>query len=212
MLLAYGLAAGFFQGGTQILVAGLKTPIIVLSALLLCLPSLYVFSALAGADLSRERFWTGASGFLGLVALLMVALLPVNWLFSVSSRSLWFVMILHMGVWQLAMLFAFRFLHNAFFPNGKSGVLALWALLFLCVSFQVTTLLRPVLWRADGAAWIDLRKQTFLEHWADSMTLATPDPASRQSPQPHALQSAPPDAASCECDAPTPREHAAIGS
>jgi hypothetical protein len=174
MLLAYGLAAGFFEGGFQILIAGLKTPVIVLGAMLLCMPSLYVFSALAGADLSRERFWTGAAGFLGLISLLMIALLPVNWLFSVSSRSLWFVMMLHMGVWQIASLFAYRFLQKAFFPSGRAAVLLLWSALFFCVAFQVTTVLRPVLWRAPGGPLIETGKETFLEHWGNAMSFQTP--------------------------------------
>src|SRR5882672_1595404 len=36
----YGAAAGFFQGGSQILLAALKVPLIVALSLLLCAPSL----------------------------------------------------------------------------------------------------------------------------------------------------------------------------
>jgi len=173
-LVAYGLAAGFFQGGSQILVAGIKTPIIVLGSVLLCAPSLYVFAALAGADLSLGRFWTGIGGFLGLTSLLMLGLLPVNWLFSVSSQSMWFIMLLHLAIWQTSLVFAYRFLRKTLFPQQSAKVLVLWTMLFLCVSYQVTTSLRPVLWRPAGTAVVDFRKKTFLDNWAESVSLATP--------------------------------------
>src|SRR5262245_43911947 len=88
--LCYGAAAGFFQGGGQIVVAAGKAPLIVLATAALCVPSLYVFGLLAGAALTRRRFVVVLSGFLGLVSLVMVGLLPIEWLFSVSSTSLAF--------------------------------------------------------------------------------------------------------------------------
>ena len=84
----YGAAAGFFQGGDQILVAALKAPLIILFTLLLCLPSLYVFSAVAGAEWTRRSFLAVLAGFAGTLALVLLALLPINWLFSSSSRLL----------------------------------------------------------------------------------------------------------------------------
>src|SRR4051812_32685875 len=48
----YGAVAGLFAGGTQILVSAFKAPLIILLSLALCLPSLYIFSALAGAPIS----------------------------------------------------------------------------------------------------------------------------------------------------------------
>src|SRR4051812_34568703 len=75
----YGAATGFFQGGLQIAVAIWKVPLIIVGSLLLCLPSLYVFSALSGTELA------------GIAGLILIALMPVVWLFSVSTLSLMFV-------------------------------------------------------------------------------------------------------------------------
>jgi hypothetical protein len=61
--LLYGAVAGLFQGGSQILVSAFKAPIIVGLALALCLPSLYVFSALSGARWSKRQLAATVSGF-----------------------------------------------------------------------------------------------------------------------------------------------------
>jgi hypothetical protein len=79
----YGLAAGFFQGDQQILVSALKILLVVAASLLLCLPSLYVFAVLAGAQLTVRTFFTAVLGFAGRLSLLGFAMLPIVWLFSV---------------------------------------------------------------------------------------------------------------------------------
>ena len=61
----YGASAGFFQGGAQIGVAALKAPLIVLGSLLLCAPSLYVFSALAGVRRPPRAFFLDLACFAG---------------------------------------------------------------------------------------------------------------------------------------------------
>ena len=161
----YGAAAGFFQGDAQIPIAGLKAGLIVGASLLLCVPSLYVFATLMGADLSPRRFLAVVSGFGGMIGLLLLGLLPVGWLFSVSSTSLAFVAWLHLVLWLVAVFFATRFLGEALRHTGSRPIAVFWVGLFCVVSFQVTTLFRPVLWRAPGALVFEGRKMFFLEHF-----------------------------------------------
>ena len=163
---AYGATAGLFQGGTQIGWSAVKTPLIVLGTALLCLPSLYVFSTLAGATLSPRRFAFVLSAFLALLGLLALGLIPINWLFSVSSRSLLFVVWLHMTAWLLAVALARRFLRSAFVDEGPRRAVGLWLVLFVVVSFQVTTCLRPVLWRDAAAPAFEGRRLSFMEHFS----------------------------------------------
>jgi hypothetical protein len=161
----YGAAAGFFQGGAQILLGALKAPLIVGLSLLLCLPSLYVFSALTGARWSPRSFLAVVAGFAGTLGLLLVGLLPIIWLFSLSSRYLGMVTWIHILLWVLALLVGWRFLSRALHACGAKGGLALWLLLFILVSFQVTTFLRPVLWRAPGTPLFQAQeKMSFFEH------------------------------------------------
>lgn len=161
----YGAAAGFFQGGRQILVAAFKAPLVLALTLVLCLPSLYVLSSLAGARWTRRSFLAVVAGFAATLALLLLALLPIGWLFSVSSRYLGSVVWLHLFLWVMALLLGWRFLGRALEAAGAKGGMLLWLLLFAIVSLQVTTFLRPVLWRPAGAPLFRTgEKMFFLEH------------------------------------------------
>jgi hypothetical protein len=160
----YGAAAGFFQGGTQILVAALKAPLIILLALLLCLPSLFVFSAMAGTRWTVRTFLAVLAGFAGTLALVLLALLPVSWLFSASSRHLSTAMVFQFLLWLVALALSEKFLRKALAALGtRPSALALWMGLFCLVSLQVTTMLRPVLLRKPGGGVFVTGKKSFLE-------------------------------------------------
>lgn len=160
----YGVAAGFFAGGASLLLAAFKVPLIILLTFLLCLPSLYVFGAMTGADWTGRRFLTAVSGFAATLGLLLVALLPIAWLFSVSSRYLASAVWLHFFLWVLAIVFGWRFLDVALRESGARSGLLLWLALFLIVSMQVATVVRPVLvWDGKGALFTQ-GKMFFLEH------------------------------------------------
>jgi len=167
----YGLVSGIFQGGPQLLVSALKAPVVVGGSLLLCLPSLYVFSALADGDISWRRVGAATVGFATLLAVILAGLVPIVWLFSVSSRSLTFVVLLHFFLWALALLLAFRILSLAF-PTGLArSVVFLWLGVFFVVSLQVATVLRPVLWTAEGGPVIEEGKMFFLQHFGEVIDL-----------------------------------------
>lgn len=160
----YGAAAGFFQGGTQILVAALKAPLIILLALLLCLPSLFVFSAMAGTRWTTRTFLAVLAGFAGTLAMVLLALLPVSWLFSASSRHLSTAMIFQFLLWVVGLVLSEKFLRKALVALGtRPSALALWMGLFLLVSLQVATMLRPVLLRKPGGGVFVTGKKSFME-------------------------------------------------
>jgi hypothetical protein len=163
----YGAAAGFFQGGDQILVAALKAPLIIFFTLLLCLPSLYVFSAVAGAEWTRRSFFVVLAGFAATLALVLLALLPINWLFSTSSRHLGAAAFFQFVLWILALGLAWRFLGQGLRASGARGGLVVWLLLFCVVSLQAATVLRPVLSRKPGSPIFVSGKKSFLEQIGD---------------------------------------------
>ena len=107
-LAGYGAVAGFFQGGSQIAVAALKAPLIVFCGLLLCLPSLVVFATLAGVKQPWREFGRVAAGLAATLGVILVSLGPIAWLFSVTSRSLAFMVLFHLATWGVALLFALR--------------------------------------------------------------------------------------------------------
>lgn len=160
----YGAAAGCFQGGGQVLVSAFKAPLIAALSLLLCLPSLYVVGALSGVRWSRRRLAASVAGFVGTLGILLAALLPVSWLFSVSSRYLASAVWLHVCLWIIALAFGWRFLGGALKQGGAGGGMWLWLFLFAIVSFQVATFVRPVLWRDPGKPLFESGKMFFLEN------------------------------------------------
>ena len=164
----YGAASGFFGGGPQIAIAAVKAPVIVTWSALLCVPSLYVFGLLSGASLTRERLVVTISGFVGMLALVLAGLLPIEWLFSVSTRSLAFVVWMHLALWAVALIFGARFLRVAL-PGMSPAAVRLWLFLFCVVSFQVATFVRPTIVRQPGAPIVESGKMFFLEHFNDAL-------------------------------------------
>ncbi len=132
--------------------------------LLLCAPSLYVFSAFSGVSFSLRGFWVAQTGFGATLGLLLVGFLPISWLFSVSSRSLLFLVYFHLLVWLICLGFGGRFLGQVFENVGGWEGRFAWLLLFLLVSLQMTTFLRPILWREPEAPLFQTERRTFFEH------------------------------------------------
>jgi len=170
----YAAAAGFFQGGSSIAIAALKVPLIIFGSLVLCLPSLYIFTALAGVEISIREFAAAVAGFSGIVGLILLALMPVTWLFAVSTMSLGFVVLLHLFIWITALVFGRRIIVKAIGP--ARGAVGLWLVLLFLVSLQLTTYMRPVLWHATGTPLLELEKQSFFSHYAGVLDFRPPSP------------------------------------
>ena len=164
----YGLAAGTFEGGANVIEAGLKAPLVVILTLLLCAPSLWVFSSLAGVRWTANAFGTVLASVVGLAGLVLLGLLPVAWLFSASSRFLGFVTVVHVVCWTLALGLAGSYLKRALAVLGGRAGAGLWTILALAVSLQVATVLRPLLWREPGTAVFAGEKLFFLEHFGEA--------------------------------------------
>jgi hypothetical protein len=160
---AYAAAAGMFQGGASIALAILKIPLIVLASVALCVPSFYVFTALAGADYAPRQLAALLAGFCGVAGLLLLGLMPVTWVFSISSRSLAFVVWMHIVLWVMTVLAARHYLVRV---TGKATATAIgcWIIIVFFVSLQMTTSLRPVLWRAPNQPLFTSTKLSFFEH------------------------------------------------
>jgi len=164
-LAGYGAVAGFFQGGSQIAVAALKAPLIVFCGLLLCLPSLVVFATLAGVKQPWREFGRVAAGLAATLGVILVSLGPIAWLFSVTSRSLAFMVLFHLATWGVALLFALRGLARMLAVPAARRLAVGWTVLLWLVVVQLATFLGPVLERNEGEAVFALEKGSFLERF-----------------------------------------------
>ncbi len=175
-LVFYGATAGTFQGGTQIVVAALKAPLIVATSLLLCAPSLLVLACLAGLEVSLRRLLLALSLVAAHVAVVLAAIAPISWLFSVASAGLLTPVLLHLTAWIVGLTLARKVFRVALSENRVGGWSRAWLLLVIVVSFQVTTLFRPVLWKDRNDAFFERGRKPFLEHFYETIDFSSSAP------------------------------------
>ncbi len=165
----YGVVVGTFAGGTQLLIAPAKLVLGTLLSILICLPSLYIFTCLGGIE-ARLRTVAGVLfGAVCLSALLLIGFAPVAWIFSQSTDSVAFMGTLHLLFWLIGLLFGLRLIDGIARLLGGSdgGHLKTWMVIFVVVCLQMTTTLRPIVGRAER--FFPAEKQFFLAHWIESL-------------------------------------------
>jgi hypothetical protein len=173
-LACYGLIVGSFSGGHQVWIAALKISLGTLTSFAICLPSLFIFACLSGAEVSVRSVLGILSAILALTALLLVGFVPVAWVFSQSTDSLAFVGALHLLFWLVAMGFALRLLERLLetLQIRDWRHIKLWMVMLILVSLQMSTALRPLLGKSDSPFPKD--KKFFITHWAEHVFNSVP--------------------------------------
>ncbi len=162
----FGLTVGSFSLGDQIWAAPLKFLVGICFSAGICLPSLYIFAALTGTSLSLSQIFQGLAAVLALCGALLLGFTPVLWVFSQSTESEAFFGVLVGTAWILSLLFGvgilFKMVRLA--RPSNTAPLWIWVGMFLLVTLQMSTTLRPLIGSSDQL--IHLEKKFFLEHWA----------------------------------------------
>lgn len=162
----FGGAIGLFAGWHVALLDVAKAPLVALCSLLLCFPSLYVFSCVAGSPLTLLQTFALGCSCQAMVGLLLIGLAPVGWLFAVSTASLPFIVMLAFAVWFVAIVFADRYVEKLkavpLFSN-QAGIKT-WFVILVIVSLQMTTCMRPLL-GTSGKGILAGEKMFFLAHF-----------------------------------------------
>lgn len=166
----FGLLLGAFSGGIQLWAAPLKITAGMMVAVMICLPSLYIFSALGGVDALISQIAGLLLAMVSLTGLLLLGFAPVIWVFSASTESVGFMGILAVTFWAIALFFGARLLLNAARSFGlkSSGYLKLWLGIFVIVALQMSTSIRPIIGKADTL--LPTQKRFFISHWMESFT------------------------------------------
>jgi hypothetical protein len=169
--LIYGIVVGTFSGGDQMWAAPVKIAIGLVISVLICLPSLYIFSCLGGSQARLVEVFGLVAGLMALMTVLLIGFAPVAWVFSQSTKSLAAMGSLHLGFWLVATIFGLRFLHAGFSHlsvNSNAGIRT-WTVIFLLVALQMTTALRPII--GKGATFLPSiqDKKFFVTHWMDCL-------------------------------------------
>ncbi|MGB6222028.1 hypothetical protein [Haloferula sp.] len=169
-MLVFGFVLGTFSYGAQLWAAPLKIGAGLLFAGIICFPSLYIFSSLAGCQASATRLAATLGGMLALAGLLLLGFAPAIWIFAQGTSSFGFMGSLAVGAWLIALTFAFRFITTVLKEHGttQKSPMTIWSIIFLLVTLQLTTSLRPILGQSDK--FLTNEKKFFLEHWSETFT------------------------------------------
>lgn len=167
--LVYGFVVGTFSGGDQLWAAPLKIAGGLFVSALICLPSLYIFACLSGAQVRLAHVWGLVAGVLALTTIMLIGFAPVAWVFSESTESVTFMGFLHLLFGLIAVYFGLRFLWAGFahFQARSGGGVQTWMVIFLLVMLQMTTALRPIVGTAPTL--LPTEKKFFFVHWIDNL-------------------------------------------
>lgn len=162
---AYGLIVGSFSGGHQYWAVPTKLVIGLLLSGAICFPSLYILTSLSGSDRTCADMYGFLLQALALSGTLLLGFAPIAWLFSQSTNGVAFMGFMHVCFWLLAAAIGLRLLSTIFEHVSRRpvGILKLWGVIFVIVTFQMCTTLRPLVGPFDGKVVHD--KQFFLQHW-----------------------------------------------
>ena len=140
----YGTVVGAQSGGAQMWIAPAKLGLGTLLAVLICLPSLYIFTCLGGIDAELRSVCGALFAAVCLSSILLIGFAPVAWIFSQSTDSIPFMGALHLLFWVIGVRFGLRLIDaTARFLGARGrGHLRIWSLIFILVCFQMTTTLR----------------------------------------------------------------------
>jgi len=168
-LAVYGVIIGTFSGGSQLFLAPLKVSLGSVVSVLICLPSLFIFACLAGAEISLRGLVGALCAMMALTALLLVGFAPVAWVFSQSTDSIAVMGTLHLFFWLIALAFGLRLLTTLMSVWRVSDRLHLrvWKFIFVLVCLQMTTALRPII--GTSADVLPREKKFFVAHWVENL-------------------------------------------
>jgi hypothetical protein len=165
----YGVVVGTLSGGQQLWLAPAKLSLGTFFAMLICLPSLYIFSCLDGVEAPIRTIAGALFAAVCLNALLLIGFAPVGWIFSQSTDSVVLMGVLHLLFWAVGVVFALRLLRAVAGLLGTGGArhLRVWGGIFVLVCLQMTSALRPIIGTAETV--LPREKKFFVAHWIDSL-------------------------------------------
>ena len=166
---AYGLVIGSFSSGMQLYAAPLKVALGSTAGVLICLPSLFIFTCLSGANVTLRSLVGVMAAVLALTAILLIGFAPVSWVFSQSTESVAFMGTLHLAFWLIALGFGLRLIGLMMKMMGveSKSHLKVWTVIFVLVNLQMSTALRPIVGTSTDI--LPQEKKFFVAHWFDSL-------------------------------------------
>jgi hypothetical protein len=162
----YGLIMGAQHSPLQAVAAALKTPLLFLLTLVICLPTLHFVGLLFGSTTRLNQTVTVVLTGISRTCILLGAFTPIPLLFLASQSSYRFLMLVHVAIFAFCGLAGLRSILEGFSVAHESKesqsaipiparVLKIWMLLYIFVASQTAYMLSPFVGREHSFYWFN---------------------------------------------------------
>ncbi len=148
----YGAIVGLFHSPAQSLSSAIKLPSLYLLTLLICLPTLYIFSTFFGSNRSLGQHFAVVLSAASVISALLFGFAPVTLFFLITTGHYQFFKLLNVAIFMLTGVIGVQFLYNGIQlisdedPEGqaiRTRILQFWLILYGFVGSQLGWTLRP---------------------------------------------------------------------
>ena len=146
----YGATLGFYAFNLQVALAAIKLPLLLLSTMGVCLPSLYLFNVLLRSRLTFKQTAAVMAMATYLMSTVLVSLAPIMFFFAISTINKEFLLIMNVafcgtaGTFALLMVWSgMRYLSMKSEESPRAVVFSLWMLIYMFTGTQLSWMLRP---------------------------------------------------------------------
>lgn len=148
----YGAIVGSSHSWMQAISSFFKLPALYLLTLLICFPTLYIFSVIFGSQRSFKQYLTLLMTAEAIMSAILFGFAPVTLFFLISTKSYEFFLLLNVAILGLAGVLGITFFYEGMqllsepeIPGQttRTKLLQFWLLLYAFVGTQMAWTLRP---------------------------------------------------------------------
>jgi hypothetical protein len=150
---AYGAILGSTHSLLQALSSAIKLPILFLATMLICIPTLYIFSLLFGSNQRLNQTLAVVLSAITIKSVLLLSLAPITFFFLLTTSGYQFFKLLNVFFFAIAGIVGVLFLIQGtrLISSGEEStgtkkrnfILYLWIFLYMFVGSQMAWTLRP---------------------------------------------------------------------
>jgi hypothetical protein len=148
----YGLILGSSHSILQSISSFIKLPALYLLTLIICFPTLYIFSVIFGSKRSFKQYLALLMTAMSIMSAILFGFAPVSLFFLLSTQSYEFFLLLNVAIMGLSGLLGIKFFYDGMqlmaepeIPGQetRTKLLQFWLFLYAFVGTQMAWTLRP---------------------------------------------------------------------
>jgi hypothetical protein len=154
----YGCVMGSYNGFLQAISSGIKVPLLLSLAILICFPAFFIIQYALGSRLGFcQMLMIILSGFV-ITGLIMLSFAPIVIFFLITGCNYSFLKILHVAIFALSGIFGMKIILDALrfscekknvYPKVGVVVFRFWIVILAFVGMQLAWNLRPFIGSRD---------------------------------------------------------------